>query len=159
LIWRRGLFWQLLLLGANVLLLVGIIHVWWGEEVMPALSRPGEGPEVPKTPILRDQQALSAFGVVASKNLFSQDRTGPDPGEPTAKGQASLEGRRLLGTIIIGEERAAIVSQSPARGKREPEILVVRLGEQWEGFKVVEISSEALVLLGKDGKKTLNFPD
>jgi hypothetical protein len=35
----------------------------------------------------------------------------------------------------------------------------VRLGEEWGGFKVVEISSEGVVFQGKEGKKTLNFPE
>ena len=41
----------------------------------------------------------------------------------------------------------------------QAQVDVVRLGEVWGGFQVVEISSEAVVFQGKDGKKTLNFPD
>jgi hypothetical protein len=165
LIYRRGFLWTLLLLAANGLLLVGIIQVWWGEGSVPAPAGTRTALEVPQTPILRDQQPLNAFRVIAAKNLFSQDRTGPDPGEPSAKGNASLEGRRLLGIIIIGEEKAAMIggpggSGGPARPPgRQPQVEVVRLGEQWGGFQVVEISTEAVVFQGKDGKKTLNFPE
>jgi hypothetical protein len=99
--------------------------------------------------------------VVSSKNLFSQDRKGPNPGAQTAKTQASLEGRTLLGTIIIGSERAALISAKTVRGRAQAQaqVEVVRQGEEWEGFKVVEISNEAVVFLGKDGRKTLNFPE
>jgi len=158
--WRRDInFWHILLVAANCLLLAAIIQVWWGGGESPALSRAGKAPEMPKTPTLRDSQPLSAFRVVAAKNLFSQDRAGPDSGTQTAK-QDSLEGRKLLGTIIIGNERAAMIGeQTTPRGRTEPQVEVVRLGEEWGGFKVVEISSEGVVFQGKDGKKTLNFPD
>jgi hypothetical protein len=159
--WRRGLnFWHILLAAVNCLLLAAIIQVWWGGGQGPAQSRSGQGPQVPKTPLLRDTQPINAFRVVSAKNLFSADRTGPDPGSKVAK-QDTLEGRKLLGTIIIGNERAAMIGGGPAaaRGPKQPEVEVVRLGEEWGGFKVVEISNEGVVFQGKDGKKTLNFPE
>lgn len=162
---RRGLLWHLLLLLANGLVLWGIVHLWWGEAGAPAVSR-APGPEVPRTPLLRDTQPLAAFRVVSMKNLFSQDRTGPDlTGGAGGKTQASLEGRRLLGVIIIGDDRAALIGRTapPGRpGQKDPkatEVEVVHQGEEWEGFKVVEISNEAVVFQGKEGRKTLNFPD
>lgn len=159
-IWRRSLYWQLLLLAGSGLLLVGIFQVWFGNDLAPGASPSRKGPEVPKVTPLRDTRPLNAFSVVSSKNLFSQDRTGPDPTVQAAKAQGSLEGRTLLGTIIIGEEKAALISEKAARGKPAvPNVQVVRQGEEWEGFKVVEISSEAVVFLGKEGRKTLNFPE
>lgn len=123
-------------------------------------SRPDRGPKVPQTPILRDQQPLNAFRVVAAKNLFSQDRAGPESETPTAKAQDTLEGRQLLGTIIIGQERAALITGKEKKpGRQEPEVEVVRLGEEWDGFKVVDISNEAVTFQDKKGKKTLNFPE
>jgi len=169
LIYRRGLLWTLLLVLVNGLLLLGVVQVWWGEDALPTPTGPRAGLEVPRPPILRDQQPLNAFRAVAAKNLFSQDRSGPDPGQPAAKGQAtSLEGRKLLGIIIIGDEKAALIGgQAPSGPGRPPmaqaagqaHVDVVRQGEDWGGFKVVEISTEAVVFQGKDGKKTLNFPD
>jgi hypothetical protein len=113
---------------------------------------------VPSAPILRDQLPLSAFKEVASKDLFSPDRTGP--AESQATNQNILAGHHLLGTIIIGNTRAALIgSKTPSPGKREAEIDVVFLGEQWNGLKVEQISNESVVLLGKDGPKTLTFPE
>jgi hypothetical protein len=170
LIWRRGFnLVHIILLVANCLLLVAIFHVWWGDEAAPVKSRSSKGPEVPRTPVLRDQQALNAFRIVSTKNLFSQDRTGPDLGGAVAKAPSSLEGKKLLGTMIIGEERVALIGSAkksvgpirPGRpvGPAAPEIDVVHLGEQWEGFKVVDISSEAVIFQSKEGKQTLNFPE
>jgi hypothetical protein len=149
------------LLVVNCLLLLAIAHIWWGENGPPVASRPGKGPELPKAPLLRDQQPISAFQVVAAKDLFSQGRNAPETDQP-AKALATLEGRQLLGTMIIGDERVALISSKPgpaARGKQEPQIDVVHQGDEWEGFKILEISIESVILEGKDGKKTLNFPE
>lgn len=158
-IWRRSFWWQLLLLAGSALLLLGIVQVWVGNDLAPAASRVRKGPEVPQVKPLKDQQPLSAFAVVSSKNLFSQDRSGPDPGALAAKSQGNLEGRLLLGTIIIGDERAAMISEKAGKGRKPSQVQVVRVGEEWQGFKVVEISNEAVVFQGKDGRKTLNFPE
>jgi len=162
LIWRRGYnLWHIILLVVNCLLLLAIAHIWWGENGAPVASRPGKGPELPKAPLLRDQQPISAFQVVAAKDLFSQDRNAPTTDQP-AKVEATLEGRQLLGIMIIGDERVALISSKPGpatRGRQEAQIDVVHQGEEWEGFKILEISSESVILEGKDGKKTLNFPE
>ena len=106
--WRRELKpINLLLLAGVAFLLVAIIRIWWGGGDMPFQGPAAKGPEMPKTPILRDQQPLSAFKTVTDKNLFSQDRSTPTAG--VAKVQDSLEGRQLLGTMVIGETRAAII--------------------------------------------------
>jgi hypothetical protein len=157
--------WHLLLLLANCLVLWGIVHIWWSEGETPAVSR-ATGPEVPPTPLLRDTQVLTAFRTVSTKNLFSQDRTGPDlTGSTSGKTKNSLEGRLLLGIVIIGNDRAALIGRVAAGGRTSPagdkgaEVEVVHQGEDWEGFTVVEISNEAVVFQGKEGRKTLNFPD
>ncbi len=161
-IWRRGYnLWHIILLVVNCLLLVAIVQIWWGETGVQVKARPGKGPELPKAPLLRDHQPLSAFQVVAAKDLFSQDRHAPVADQP-AKAEATLEGRQLLGTMIIGSERVALISSKTGTGMQArlaPQIDVVHQGEEWEGFKILEISNENVVLEGKDGKKTLNFPD
>ncbi len=110
--WRRELKpVNLLLLAGIAFLLVAIIHIWWGGGDMPFQGPAAKGPEMPTAPILRDQQPLSAFKTVAAKNLFSQDRSDPTAG--VAKVQDSLEGRQLLGTMIIGDTKAAIIGGKP----------------------------------------------
>ena len=107
--WRRSFLWPLLLLAGSVLALMGIIQVWVGNAPALDSSRSRKGPEVPKAAPLRDQRPLSAFAEVSARNLFTQSRTGPGLGGLTSKTKASLEGRLLLGIIIIGEERAALI--------------------------------------------------
>jgi hypothetical protein len=164
LIWRRGFnLWHILLLVVNCLLLLAIVNIWVGETGPSAPSRPGKGPELPKTPRLRDQQPLGAFQVVAARDLFSQDRKALKIEEKSGKAVASLEGKELMGTMIIGTDRVALISsktkKSGVAGRAGSQVDVVRPGDDLDGFKVMEISNEAVVLQGKDGKQTLNFPD
>lgn len=159
-IWRRGFkLWHIILVAVNCLLLLAIVRIWWGGGGAPVAARSSKGPELPQTPMLRDQQPLSAFRVVSAKDLFSQNRAGPD--EQPTKAQATLEGRQLTGIMVIGHERVALISNKPkpAPGRQETQVDVVRQGEDYDGFKVVEITNEAVVLQGKEGKKTLNFPE
>ncbi len=149
------------MVAVNCLLLLAVVNIWWAGTAGPVATRPGKGPELPQTPVLRDQQPLSAFRVVAAKDLFSQDRTGP--GEQPTKA-ATLEGRQLMGIMVIGSERFALISSkaTPAPGRpaaQTAQVDVVHQGEDYEGFKVVEITGEAVVLQDKEGKKTLNFPE
>ena len=156
--WRREFKpVNLLLLAGVAFLLVAIIQIWWGGD-LPFQGPADKGPEMPKAPILRDQQPLTAFGTVAAKNLFSQARSNPPMG--VAKVQDNLEGRQLLGTMVIGETKAAIIGGKPqGGGKGTPEVEAVYLGEEWNGFKVLEIANDSVTFLNKDGRKTLKFPE
>lgn len=159
-IWRRGFkLWHIILVVVNCLLLLAVVRIWEGDGSAPVVARPGKGPELPQTPKLRDSQPLSAFRVVAAKDLFSQDRAGPE--EQPTKAQVTLEGRQLMGIMVIGSERFALISNKPksAPGQKEAQVDVVHQGEDYDGFKVVEISRDAVVLQDKEGKKTLNFPE
>jgi hypothetical protein len=157
--WRRELKpVNLLVLAGVAFLLVAIIQIWWGGGDMPFQGPAAKGPEMPTAPILRDQQPLPAFGTVAAKNLFSQNRSSPTAG--VAKVQNSLEGRQLLGTMIIGSTKAAIIGGKPlGSGKGAPEVEAVYLGEEWNGFKVLEIANDSVTFHNKDGPKTLKFPE
>lgn len=157
--WRRGPnLVNLLLLMGIVLLLGGIVNTWWGGDGTPPPPRSIKRAEVPTAPILRDQQPLSAFTVVAGKNLFAQDRKESLP--DTAKVEDNLEGSYLLGTMLIGNVKAAIIGENPRkRSKAKPEIEAVYLGAEWHGFKLLEISNDSVTLADKDGRKTLKFPE
>ncbi len=157
-IWRHKLtLWNILLVGGTCLLLVGIYSTWWGSDHPDSSSHAVKGANVPTAPILRDQQPMSAFEVVVHKNLFSQDRRGPSQNQ--ADQQNLLEGHQLLGIIIIGDTRAALIGAKNPPGKKEAEIDVVYLGEQWNGYKVEEITNESVLLQGKDGTKAFTFPE
>jgi hypothetical protein len=157
--WRRELKpMNLLLLAGIAFLLVAIIQIWWTGSNAPTPAPSAQGPQVPKAPILRDQQPLSAFRIVVAKNLFSQERQ--HTAEAIGNVEDSLEGRHLLGTMTIGTTKAAIIGPaSPGRGKGTAEVEAVYLGEEWHGFKVLEISNDSVTFAGKDGKKTLKFPE
>jgi hypothetical protein len=149
---------NLLLLAGAAFLLVAIIQIWWPSGDVSPPSPSAKGPQVPKAPILRDQQPLSAFRIVAAKNLFSQDRK--DSPSEIAKIQDSLEGRQLLGTMTIGNTKAAIIGgKSPGRGNGASAVEAIYLGEEWNGLKVLEILNDSVTFHGKDGKKTLKFPE
>lgn len=157
--WRRELKpINLLLLAGIAFLLVATIRIWWGGGDTPFQGPAAKGPEMPTAPILRDQQPLSAFSAVVAKNLFSKDRSSSTAS--VAKVQDSLEGRQLLGTMIIGATKAAIIGGKQAgSAKGAAEIEAVYLGEEWNGFKVLEISHDSVTFHGKDGRKTLKFPE
>jgi len=158
--WRRELKpINLLLLAGIAFLLVATISIWWGSGDTPFQGPAAKGPEMPTAPILRDQQPLSAFNAVTAKNLFTQSRQGA--GTTAAKVQDSLEGRQLLGTMIIGDTKAALIGGKPAgRGRGTLEVEAVYLGEEWNGFKVLEISNDSVTFHNnKDGRKTLKFPE
>ena len=157
--WRREFKpINLLLLAGIAFLLVAIVRIWWGGGEAQFQGPAGKGPEMPTAPILRDQQPLSAFSAVTAQNLFSQARSASTPA--VAKVQDSLEGRQLLGTMVIGSTRAAIIGGKPAGGaKGAADVEAVYVGEEWNGFKVLEISNDSVTFHGKDGRKTLKFPE
>lgn len=156
--WRRELKpVNLLLLGGIAFLLVAIIRIWWGGGGLPSQGPAAKGPEVPNAPILRDQQPLTAFQTVVAKNLFSQDRR--DAGSSAVKVQDSLEGRQLLGTMMVGDTKAAIIGGKATGRAAAAEVEAVYLGEEWNGLKLLEISNDSVTFSGKDGRKTLKFPE
>ena len=156
--WRRELKpVNILLLAGIAFLLVAIIRIWWGGGDMPFQGPAAKGPEMPTAPILRDRQPLSAFKTVAAKSLFSKTRSEPTVG--VAKVQDSLEGRQLLGTMVIGATRVAIIGGKAPGAKGAAEVEAVYVGEEWNGFKVLEISNDSVTFHGKDGQKTLKFPE
>ena len=65
-----------------------------------------------------------------------------------------------MGTMIIGDTKAALIGGNlPGPGRGAPEVEAVYLGEEWHGFKVLEILNDSVTFHGKDGRKTLKFPE
>ena len=129
-------------------MLVAIFHIWWGGEGAPSQNPSAKGVTVPKAPVIRDQQPLSAFRMVATKNLFSQERSNPDA--DIAKVQNSLEGFELLGTLSFGDTKAAIIGGKPrgaAKARWKPRRFI------WErigmGLNSLKYQMNQLLLRGK----------
>jgi hypothetical protein len=154
---ERNLLNLALLLGI-ALLVLGIAGIWWGVGGDATGTPSAKGPAVPVAPILRDQEPLAAFAVVSARNLFSPDRKGPALGQ--ANTQNSLDGCELLGTIVIGHTRAALIgTKTVSPGRNGPEVEAVYAGQEWGGYKVVEVLNDSVIFQGKEGRRTLNFPE
>lgn len=150
---RKNLIWLGGLVLANLLVLAGIARVWFGPGEADRLVRPRQQLDLPKVKPLRSKEALDAYKVVVAKDLFSPERSSSEI--TTAKGPG-LEDAVLLGTLIVGNEKAVLIGQKGAKGKQEVQVL--RLGEQWRGFRLAEIGKDEVILQGEDGKRSLTFP-
>jgi len=149
---RENLLWLGGLVLANLLVLAGIAHVWFGSGDAGPVARPQEQLALPKAKPLRSMEVLETFNLVVVKDLFNPERSGS---AATAKG-LGLEDAVLLGTVIVGQEKAVLIGQKGPKGKQEVQVL--RLGEQWRDFRLVEIGKDEVILQGKEGKRTLTFP-
>lgn len=151
---RRGWLWRWVLLALNALLLLAIVSLWWGRETAVTKSRSNNALNIPKPPVTTARFPLSAYQVVIQQDLFSPSRQGEEEAA-TGRTQASLEGGKLLGTIIIGPDKAALIgggSSAPAS-----KVQVVRPGERWGSFDILEIGDGSVVIKGKEGNKTLQL--
>lgn len=134
----------------NLVLLAAVGQVWFGGEEIP--REPRGRVALPQFRPLTVREPLDRFQVVVAKDLFSPERQGAASGPVKLAGTEDFQ---LLGTLIVGAERAALIAQGP---KGRQKIQLVRQGEQWLGVRLVEIGPEAVVLEGKDGRVTLSFP-
>lgn len=150
--WKNFLFLGGLLL-LNLIMLVAVGQVWFGGEEVPGGAKGRGQLALPKVQPLRTQESQEGFQVVVAKDLFNPQRQGVTGA--TGPALTSLEDGQLIGTIIIGAERAALIAQGP-KGKQK--IQVVREGEQWRGAQLVEITKDEVVFEGKEGRRTLAFP-
>lgn len=148
----------LILIVLNFLAFGGIIHVWWGQEKSADPRQSPKLTETPVSPIVRNQQGLENFRIVSAKNLFSPDRTGPNQAAAAPLKQGNLEGKLLLGTIIIGSHRIALIGGGSPKNP-QGNVESVRQGEELDGFQVVEIKRDAVIFKGRDGLATLHFPE
>jgi hypothetical protein len=151
---RKNLIWLGGLVLANLLVLAGITQVWFGQREDLRAVKGRDHLALPQVKPLRSAEKLESFSVVTAKDLFSPDRSGIEA-RPGEKGQ-TLEDGQLLGTIIVGDEKAVLIGQSGAKGKQK--IQVLRQGEQWRGFKLVEITKDEVIFQGKEGTRSLTFP-
>jgi hypothetical protein len=139
---------------ANLLLLAGIAQVWFGQQKELRGGKARDHLALPQVKPLRSTEKLESFNVVTAKDLFSPERSGSEARQGE-KGQ-TLEDGQLLGTIIVGNEKAVLLGQVGAKGKQKVQVL--RQGEEWRGFKLVEIAKDEVIFQGKEGRRSLTFP-
>lgn len=150
----RGWWWRLVPLAVIALLLLGIVNLWWGREPVETKSQSKDILNIPKIPATVARSPLSAYQVVIQKDLFSPSRQGEE-GAAQGQAQANLNGGKLLGTIIIGPVKAALIAESPPTPSSKTH--VIRPGERWGSFDIVEISDGLVVIKGKEGNKTMQL--
>lgn len=156
--WRK-LIWPLVLLGINLLLISQVVQLWW--TAMENLE-PAGGRRPPPPPLAIPQvesQPVTAFQVVSSRNLFSTSRREAAKPAPAAKEGGAGEQALLLGTIIIGQERVALVAAKDKGNVPRGPVEVLRVGESWQGYRIQEIKAEGLVLEREGQTRTLSFPE
>ena len=91
----------------------------------------------------------SAFAAVTDRPLFSPSRR--PAAAPAGAAQSPLESRyRLVGVVIAGSERHALVSE----GKRHLEL---RLGSTLEGWVVTGIAADRVTLASPAGEAVLRL--
>jgi hypothetical protein len=117
---RKNLIWLGGLALANLLVLASIAQVWFGSREAQKGARDRDQLALPQPKTLRSKEALDSFNVVVAKDLFSPDRSGGEMSP--AKGQ-TLEDGLLLGTIIVGDEKAVLIGQTGAKGKQKIQVL------------------------------------
>jgi hypothetical protein len=119
----------------------------------PSQKTEGKLADLPR----RDSQPQTAYQVVAVKNLFSVHRRSKAPVVTGQPQKNDFDQNILQGIIVVGRERAALLASkdSPAKNKVE----IVRQGETWNGYKVLEIGPETVTFQAKEGRKTMVFPE
>ena len=153
---KPSLLWQIVLVALNLLVFLGIIQVWWDDSGTPP---PGPSQKTESTLVdlpRRDSQPQTAYQVVAAKNLFSVHRraTVKTGNEPTQKND--FDKNILQGIIVVGRERAALVIFQRCFPRNKVEI--VRPGETWNGYKVLEIGPDIVTFQAKEGAENHGFP-
>jgi hypothetical protein len=137
-------------LGAASALLVALAIWPW----LPAGSE-GRPPSEPIGAVgdgntLRALPPLAAFGATVTRPLFSPARR---PNTTASRPGAGVENRyRLLGLVIAGKERRALLTDVAGNGS-----LRVAEGDQIEGWIVKRIDEDLLILSSPAGETTLTL--
>ncbi|MEE8587310.1 MAG: hypothetical protein V3T83_20920 [Acidobacteriota bacterium] len=116
-----------------------------------------QSPQDAEAPLLDfDQQpSYLDYQLIAEKNLFAADRQPPqeEGSDPSAATAPPLAPEPILhGTLTIGEHQMATVTKFEGTGRRRAQGSRVRvtLGDEVQGYKVSEITRDAIVLKWND---------
>lgn len=100
------------------------------------------------------QPGFVDYQLIAEKNLFAADRQPPqeDAGEMAEETAPPLNPEPILhGTLVIGDRQFATITKfEGSRRRREQSKVKVTLGDDVQGYKVSEISRDAIVLKWND---------
>lgn len=124
-------------------------------EALKKAAAKKSAPYVPAQPSEQKLVNMAEFQLVVDKNLFSEDRT-----SPKEKVQVIVPELNplplLLGVMISGEPQALI--QSPVRtAQGRPQSEILKLGDLYQGYRVTQITPEAVVLTYGEGLRSYNL--
>ncbi len=152
----NGWLLSALLIGASVFFAAWTISIWVSPE--QAFSPPGPGHDrktVSRRPAPRPGAA--SYALIASKDIFSSSRGG-GAGRTASRRSlpvnqpAKAPALTLLGTVILDDGRAAIIS---LKGM-ENDAKYYKKGERIQGFVIKKIERDTVLL--DDGRQTIRLP-
>jgi len=155
---KANFLWQIVIALLNLLILWGILQVWWSKTYAPPPIAAQKKIENGMTDLpSRDPQPESFYETVVTKNLFSPQRHSEIN---TISGQIQkndFDSNILQGIIVVGQGRAALVT--PKDPQPDNPVETIRPGEIWHGYKVLEIDADKVVFESKEGQKIMSFPE
>jgi len=152
----NGWLLNVLLIGAGVLFAAWTTSIWIRPE--PAISPPG--PAHARKAVKRRAAVppgASSYNLIASKDIFSSSRSSNAGSAPSRRNlqaisQAKAPDLTLLGTVILDDGRAAIIS---LKGM-ENDAKYYKKGERIQGFMIKKIERDAVLL--DNGRQTIKLP-
>ncbi len=159
---RKLVFLNILMLVAILVLAQNLVTSWaeFVKEQTPLLP---EGPNVSfeEARLPEDLEPISSFLDIAASNLFKENR-GQDLSkglESEGEGPPELNPEPTLTSVItFGEEKTAVLSVSRGQRNRGPrEEIKVKLGDDVQGYTVLEIADNRIVLSWQDHQREISL--
>jgi hypothetical protein len=154
---KASSLWKIVIGLLNLLIFWGILQVWWSKTDEPPTS-PAQKIENGLTDLpSRDPQPESFYETVVTKNLFSPQRHSEINIINGQLQKNDFDNNILQGIIVVGQGRAALVT--PKDPQPDNPVEIIRPGEIWHGYKVLEIDADKVVFESKEGQKIMSFPE
>ena len=151
---KRSALLAIFLSATVVVMVVKTYLVWhdapWNLPQPPKVSSPAPTP-APQAPVT--QLPVAAPDFIISKNLFDPERGAGQTKEKEANNLAlqRIKGLILVGTMILGESRYAIVQDNgsqpagrPSQGQSS-QTMRFKMGDTFEGFSLSQIQDKNVV--------------
>jgi hypothetical protein len=151
---KRSVLLAIFLTATLVFILAKTYLLWtdgpWDFAEAPRVSSPAPTPptDSPASP-----PRLAATDFIVAKNLFDPERGATQTKEVEANSRAvqRIRGLILVGTMILGESRYAIIQESGAQAPGRPaqgqsnQTMRFKLGDTFEGFSLSQIQDNNVV--------------